>query len=49
MKAIIKTQSGEKELPILQISSIVSLSQSNLLITTKTKEQVLGISIKFEK
>ena len=49
MKAIIKTSSGEKELPLEAISSIESLSQCNLVVIKKNRETVQGISIKFEK
>ena len=49
MKAIIKTSSGEKVLPLEEVKSIESLSQCNLIVIKKSRETIQGISVKFEK
>lgn len=49
MKIIIKTPSGERELPIEEVKSIESLSQCNLIVIKQNRETIQGISVKFEK
>lgn len=48
MKVVIKTNSGEKVLPLEEVKSIESLSQCNLLVVKQNRETIQGISVKFK-